>query len=352
MRVLGLVHQYVPVRNAGAESHIHTMLRALVARGHRVDVVLSAQAGDPYVHDGVHVWPTKDQRKDVFDWLPDADVLVSHLDNTTRATVLGHLNNKPVALVHHNTFQQSKDALVLPSARADLVAVNSEHMAEDLRRWILTHDTQQPKIVITRPTADPAEFTTWPGLKVTLINLRRREGKDRDALSKGGELFRALAERMPEVEFLGVTGVYGTQQDMTGLSNVEVLPHVPHDQMRDRVYARTRILLVPSSYESWGRVASEAMCSGIPVIASPTPGLVEQLGEAGTLLDPGRVDAWEDAVSKLLNEPGHWKAQSAASLMRAHDLHDLGQQDLRRWTEAVESVVLNHHYDSGAHAYL
>src|SRR5690606_19054142 len=99
--------------------------------------------------------------------------------------------------------------------------------------------------------------------------------------------------------FLGVTGIYGRQQDLAGLANVEVIPHVPHPEMRGRVYARTRVLLVPSSYESWGRVASEAICSGIPVVAHPTPGLRECLGDAGLFVDRRDVDGWVRTLANL-----------------------------------------------------
>ena len=38
---------------------------------------------------------------------------------------------------------------------------------------------------------------------------------------------------------------------------------------------------MPSAYESWGRTATEAACSGIPVLCSDTWGLRENLGENG-----------------------------------------------------------------------
>lgn len=345
IRILGLVHQYIPVRCAGAESHIHAMFRALAHRGHRVDVVLSAQPGDPYEVDGVHVWPTVDRKHDATRWLQDADVLVSHLDNTARATMLGSFNNIPVALVHHNTFDPSKEALVMPMARADVVAVNSHHMADDLGDYFDTRDEPQPKTIIVRPTADPMEYATVPGGKVTLINLRRRQrGSGRDGLSKGGEVFRYLAETMPDVEFLGVTGAYGVQEDLADLPNVEVLEHVPHHEMRARVYARTKVLLVPSSYESWGRVASEAITSGIPVLASPTPGLVEQLQDAGTFVDPTDLQEWHDTLRGLLHDPDLWVRMSARSSVRSAELAKLGEADLRGWVEAVEAAVVANTY--------
>lgn len=336
MKVLALAHQYVPVRCAGAETMLHSMLRALAARGHQVDVSLSRQTGmPPYEVDGVRVWPWTDKR-DVFRWLGDANLIVAHLENTPRATFLGQYNRIPVALVHHNTFDTSKNALATAQARVDLVAVNSHWMAEDLARWHRNQRLPQPGTIVVRPLVDPDEYATTPGDRVTLVNLRRADGGDHDGLSKGGETLRALAERMPRVEFLGVTGAYGWQQDMSGLPNVEVLPHVPAHEMRDRVYSRTRVLLVPSSYESWGRVANEAMCSGIPVVASPTPGLRECVGDAGIYVDWRDVDGWVRALQRLAM-PGPWKHWSGKARARAEQLRP--GPDLARWCDAAEKVA-------------
>jgi glycosyltransferase involved in cell wall biosynthesis len=338
MRVLGLVHQYVPVRSAGAEAHVHAMLRALAGRGHQVDVVLNRQGGDPYTFEGVSVWPVVDERSDVNRWLGQADIIVAHLENTTRATVLGEMNDIPVVIAHHNTFEPTRDALGLAYSRTDLVVTNSQWMDEDLIDWAIAQDYQLPPRVVVRPVADPVMYTTTPGDRVTLVNLRRLDPGSRDGLTKGGEVFRAVAERLPKVQFLGVTGVYGIQQELDDLPNVEVLPHVPHDRIVGDVYARTKLLLVPSSYESWGRVAAEAICSGIPVIASPTPGLSECLGSAGVYIDPGDIDGWVGAIQTLL-KPKFWRLASAEAKMRAAELAELGRDDLERFCRAVEATA-------------
>jgi glycosyltransferase involved in cell wall biosynthesis len=115
--------------------------------------------------------------------------------------------------------------------------------------------------------------------------------------AKGGKLFWELARVMPDKQFLGVKGAYGEQIGFARkLDNVTILENTPNIQ---EVYAKTNILLVPSHYESWGRVAIEASCSGIPVIAAPTPGLTESLGESGIFADPNSVAEWVEAIRSL-----------------------------------------------------
>jgi glycosyltransferase involved in cell wall biosynthesis len=315
---------------------LHGMLSALARRGHDVSVTLSAQGGEPYQVDGVQVWPAVSKR-DVFGHLPTADVLISHLMNTPRATFLGNWHNKPVAVIHHNTFYVTKNAPMTPQARVDLVVVNSQWMADDLAAHFVAARRPQPRTIIVRPTVEPDEYATTPGDRVTLINLR---AIDEDAfgnrMGKGSETFWSIAERMPRTRFLGVIGAYGTQ-DIRQRPNVEVLAHTRADEMRDMVYARTRVLLIPSSYESWGRVGVEALCSGIPVIAHPTEGLRESLGDAGIFVDRNDVDAWVAELRRLTN-PAAYAAASRAAVSRAVELDKLRADDTAAWCEAIERL--------------
>lgn len=341
MKVLGLVHQYIPDRSAGAETHIHAMFRALAERGHDVDVVLSRMEGAPYVVDGVRVWPMVDVKADPFRWIPGADIVVAHLENSTRASVLGHFNGIPVCNVHHNDFEQTRSVLTLDSARTDLVVTNSHWMTESLNDWAAERLIQLPPRVMVRPGVEVAEYEVdrAGADRVTLVNLRRADGAD-NGLSKGGETLRALALAMPKTKFLGVTGAYGVQQELDDLPNVEVIDHVPHDRMVAEVYARTRILLVPSNYESWGRVAAEAMASGIPVIASPTPGLMECLGDAGTFVDPADTQGWVEAINGLRTS-ARYRAAQVRSADRARELEADALADLDHFVSSVEACVIS-----------
>ncbi|MBQ1165127.1 glycosyl transferase, partial [Streptomyces sp. A73] len=77
-------------------------------------------------------------------------------------------------------------------------------------------------------------YKAKPGGAVTLINCNPE---------KGGHVLRALAQRIPEQQVVAVRGAYGEQVDYDGLDNVEVLAQVPGEEMAERVYGRTRVLL-------------------------------------------------------------------------------------------------------------
>ena len=86
-----------------------------------------------------------------------------------------------------------------------------------------------------------------------------------------------------------------------------------------RFYSRSRIVLAPSRRdEAWGRVASEAQFSGIPVIGSNVGGLPEAIGPGGILLDPdGPIEAWTDALQKLWYDKSYHDELSAAAVAHA-----------------------------------
>ncbi|HEX5119847.1 MAG TPA: glycosyltransferase family 4 protein [Pseudonocardiaceae bacterium] len=329
MRVLALLHLYAPHHCAGAEMAAHALLRALADRGHEVDVLLSRphpEITQPYTWDGVRVHPRRD-KADPVRWLADAGraphVMVAHLECTNRATILGGLYGVPVVHLLHNTHLPTKQAL---TRRPALAVANTRWMAEHLGAWWDAEQPGQlmPPTIVIHPPVDPAVYRTTPGTQVTLVNCTP---------VKGSDTFYALAERFPRTHFVAVEGAYGVQ-DRRQRPNVKWLAHVPGHKMRS-VYRRTRVLLMPSEYESYGRVAIEAACSGIPTIAAPTPGLREALGDAASYADRDDVDAWSAHLRRLLT-PAGWSAASARATARVNELHT--DADLDRWVSALEGV--------------
>lgn len=315
LTVTARLHLYPPTHSAGAELMVHTMLRALVARGHRCEVWLSRDTDTTtsYRIDGITVIPNG--AGDYQDALTRSDVLVTHLENTPHTTIAARRAGKPIVVVCHNTHPLTK--LLLAGMGHDLRVFNSEWMAADIGA---------PGLIV-RPPVLAGEYRTTPGAAVTLVNC---------CAKKGGRVFARLAARMPDLPFLGVLGAYGRQVP-TALPNLTYLPHTPPDQMRERVYARTRVLLMPSSYESWGRTGIEAAASGIPTIAHPTPGLRESLGSAGIFVDRADIDGWQQTLRSLLTDPAAYQQAAQRALARSAELDPTADLDV--WCNAVEALA-------------
>ena len=136
---------------------------------------------------------------------------------------------------------------------------------------------------------------------------------------KGADIAFALAEARPDLPFLFVVGwPVGEAEERAREERARVLGNVVwQPSVRDMrpVYARTRLLLAPSQWEeAWGRVASEAQMSGIPVLASRRGGLPEAVGPGGVLLEHDAPPAaWADALSAMLDDPERHAALSAAA---------------------------------------
>lgn len=100
------------------------------------------------------------------------------------------------------------------------------------------------------------------------------------------------------------------------LPNVRVVP--TQRDMR-AYYGRTRVVLAPSIWpETWGRIATEAHISGIPVLASTRGGLPESVGPGGTLLDPeAPLEQWVEALGRLWDDRTVYARLSRAALDHA-----------------------------------
>jgi glycosyltransferase involved in cell wall biosynthesis len=162
------------------------------------------------------------------------------------------------------------------------------------------------------PSIDPERYRTQTSRQyVTFINPYSEKGFER-AVEIAGEC--------PDIPFLFVES-----WKLDGERRAEVertlsrLPNVVLEGRTDdmkTVYGRTRILLAPSKWEeAWGRVASEAHCSGIPVLGSRRGGLPEAIGEGGLVLDyDAPLKEWVSALRRLWSDQDHYDRLSAAAL--------------------------------------
>ena len=137
---------------------------------------------------------------------------------------------------------------------------------------------------------------------------------------KGLQKFLDIAKMLPSIPFVVVEGwLLDAEQDSDLKEKLAHLPNVHFRrntrQMAD-IYAQTQILLVPSMWEeAWGRVASEAHCSGIPVVGSNKGGLPEAIGPGGFILDyEAPLEDWVRAITDLWTRNDLYKSTSDAAL--------------------------------------
>ncbi|MGW2228289.1 glycosyltransferase family 4 protein [Streptomyces formicae] len=327
LRIIARVHAMPPEHNAGAEHMLVSMLRPLVERGHDVEVWLSqfGEARERYEYHGIQVVPLR-AGLDFTSALRRADVVVSHLECVPSAASLARGFGKPLVVLCHNTHRPSfRD---MAAGGTVLAVYNSQWMQVEAQLFFAEYPkgVQPQRSLIVRPPVFASDYATKPGKAVTLINC---------SPEKGAHVLAKIARRMPEQQFLAVRGAYG-EQILPDLPNVEIVEHVDGSNMRERVYARTRLLLMPSAYESWGRVGIEAMASGIPVLAHPTPGLCESLGEAGIFVDRNDVDGWEAVLNEALT-PAAYRLASKRAKARSAELDPAAE--LAVWCAAIEEVA-------------
>lgn len=310
MRIAAIVHFYIPHCRGGAELMMHEMLVALVKAGHEVEVAVCDHGQGSQVIDGVrvHYGSAAMVRMKKIALGGGFDAIISHLKEYPRAFSLARTSGTKLVQIFHNNNGESRINFTLD---ADLNVFNTNWLRKDFR-------ASGP---VVHPPVWQRKHRTTPGDHVTLVNL---------IPAKGSGVFYQLAARMPEQKFLGVKGGYGRQF-------IQKLPNVTFQDttvnMKGDVWRRTSVLLMPSDYESYGMAGVEALASGIPVIAHPTPGLRESLGDAGIFIDRNDIDSWEKALRSVLDDPDDYRE---ASLKRATEIDTAGELDV--FVNAVESL--------------
>lgn len=99
----------------------------------------------------------------------------------------------------------------------------------------------------------------------------------------------------------------------------------------DRAYAGADLLLLPSRFESYGMVVTEALARGIPVLAAAGGGVPEALGRTrdgrlpGRLVAPGDSAALGAALREWLHDPTERARLRDAARQRRTTLRDWNQ---------------------------
>lgn len=311
MHVVCVVPLYPPYSRVGAWLSTHECLRGLVAANHQVTVVAHMAGRPTYVHDGVTVL---NGAKHVAASVAAADLVVTHAGDSRDTHERAFDAGRATVVMVHGAIAPAAEARFL--RRPPTVTVANAQATAATIVW-------PGRIEVVHPPVWPDEHATEPGGEVTQVNL---------SAAKGGYVFWQLVRLLPERRFLGIYGAYGDQVQGWWWN---ASTSRPVRNMRS-VWARTRVLLMPSEKETWGRVGIEAMCAGIPVLAHPTPGLVESLGDAGIFCDRDDLAAWVRALDRL-DDPQRYQQASQLALRRAYSFDPTG--DVQRFTQMCETIM-------------
>ena len=282
---------------------IHFMLKDLQSKGHNVRILLhdanKYKVRNNYVFDGIDVFPPNANVIDgIMRW---ADAVFTHLDYTRWTIHAAKMYRKPVFHLIHNSHPYPE---IIDAEKNQHIIYNSLWLKELLNYNFSNFIVTPPVDYNYYDLGNEPEKSEY----ITLINLNE---------NKGGKIFGEIARAMPHKSFLGVYGSYD-EQITPKLPNMTYVPNSPDIK---QWYAKTRILLMPSKYESWGRTATEAMCSGIPVICTDTPGLKENCDKAGIYIkDRSNVKEWVEAITKLDDKKAYsWASRKAKARSREFD---------------------------------
>lgn len=310
-KVLWIIHNYPPYQNAGAEWMAKEINDYLAEQCHEITVLSRLSPESEYNISHSRVISPNNCNKD--DLVKYSDIIFTHLDDSYEATDLAQKYNKPIVHALHHSFEID---LLRKNIRNVFLLYNSE--------WVKKDRAYPHPGVVVRPPINPARFEGVQPAKdgfITLVNCNK---------DKGGMILQNIARAMPDKQFLGVLGAHGTQV-RGSLNNLTYWQ--TQDDIR-KVFEQTSILIVPSIYESYGRIAIEAAACGIPIVAADTPGLHESLGDAGVFVRRNDFAGWLHAIRSVKPNPRLKE--------RANELWENSCKELSELNDLINSICSQH----------
>jgi len=312
LNVLAHVHNYPPYALTGGAFTMHEVLAYGLSIGWQPRVITDSVPDRLDSYEGIPIRRDRNIGRLGRDYR-QAEVVITHLDMTRKASELSRKLSRPLVHLVHNANQLRYYGVSRNDAA--LVVFNSKWI-QDLVGW------EGPQTVL-HPVSPPERYRVEPiGNAVVMVNLSE---------PKGAPLFYLLAEKNPGIRFIGVKSTYGRQLPAPKLANLEICE--PQVDMRN-IYSEARVVVMPSERETWGRVAVEAAISGIPSVCSITPGLLEA-GVAHRFVEHTDFSAWNKAIRSLIRGPKIWEAASEEALAKSKSIQAMAERELAETAQAI-----------------
>jgi glycosyltransferase involved in cell wall biosynthesis len=367
MRILHVVPTYLPAtRYGGPIVAVHSLCRALAARGHAVEAFTTSIDGPddtavphdrPVMLDGVTVRYFASRRLRRLAYAPalmqslrgeiaGADVVHLHsafLWPTWRAARLSHKRRIPYVVSPRGMVVKKliasrhrliKSAWIALIERANLEQASAIHAtsaieAEEIKKfgWRLPRIAVVPNGVNAideaarrgAPSADIAALAAQQPLVLFFGRLARVKGLDRLLRAFAGTRRGTLAIVGNDYEGLAA-GLSEMARDLKIDDRVRIVPRAISEADKQWMYAAARVFVLPSYSESFGNVVLEAMQHGLPIIVTPEVGAADVVKQSGGgLVADGDAQALGAAIDRLTEDAARSAAMGQAGRAHVHE---------------------------------
>ena len=312
----------------GGEVSLHRTLVA--ANGDKF--VLTA-TDEPYEFEGIDV--RQIDAKNVLDIKTDPAPIASQLKDLNASIVVGQneLSLAAVKAAHAVGAASVVNVHTPPRYGRGIAEAMYETDYAIYNTYVAAAEWGEPKALVIHPPISPLpKNTSTKGDAYTLLSSLR---------NKGVEVVLSLAILYPDQRFIIVRspaepthGLPDIEERVAKLPNVELHPRVAPEDV-EKYFKQTRILLVPSRYETYGMSAIEAAGYGIPTVHVDTPHVREGIGDGAILVPPMDVYATKAGIDTI---EANYEAYSFNARKRAEWLHARQAIELDRFAEFMDNA--------------
>jgi len=340
---------YLPQRSGGAQSSTDQLANALKQAGHDPAVLTSLEPG------GKLVWQSKLKRKLTgrkFSRDLSMGYPVFRAWHPSDTTEVVERFRPDVAIVQNGFMVPIADSLQKQGVPVVLYFRNVE-----FSEMGGNFDTLAPAKYISNSNFTAQRYFEKYGINSTvippLIDAKKyRANSTRENVTlinpsplKGGDLAIRIAALCPEITFVFVQS--WKLHDDTHAALLQKVAQVPNITLQPRtdnmksIYGRARILLAPSQWEeAWGRVASEAHCSGIPVLGTNRGGLPEAIGPGGVILShDAPPEKWAVALRRMWEDQKYYDQLSLAARNFANRPEISPESQFKTFLQVIENTL-------------
>jgi len=294
MNILVLCKLYLHKNKSGGEAYLHHFLKKMIEYGlPKPTIILPDKEKDDKIEfDGLTINETKQSLEQCLEYTHEADVVITQLDYAEETVKYCLSFNMRVIKIFHNSHYLYNDFIQNPNV---CKIINSKYVLNDyLKRGLVPKN-----IYFIKPYTDYKKLSQYRNRKkgnyITFVNPQP---------IKGADIMVQLAKELPNEKFLIVKGGYYPEEQKPFLDEFEKLPncHIIEntDDIINNIYLKSKIVMMPSIYDTYGMVASEASVFGIPVIVNGnSEGLVENCGKV-CLKGYGKdIDSYKKVIEAL-----------------------------------------------------